>query len=174
MPETSSICDEQVYHDIYITNAEKLRNFLYYKCGDSDHAEDLMHDSFVKLWKKCAEVTFEKVVGFLYAVANNLFLDHVRSQKVSLKFEKSLLPKSDLNDPLFQLRTDEFRLQIETAISDLPDGQREAFLMNRIDKLTFKEIAHQLEISETSVEKRISKALLNLKGKIEELKQRKI
>lgn len=174
MPENASICEEHVYRDIYVSNAEKLRNFLYYKCGDQDQAEDLMHDAFVKLWKKCAEVAFEKVVGFLFTVANNLFLDQVRSKKVSLKFEKSILPKSDPNDPFFQLRTDEFREQLETAISELPDGQREAFLMNRIDKLTFKEIAEQLEISQTSVEKRISKALLNLKGKIEELKQRKI
>ncbi len=173
MPE-NSICDEQVYHEIYVSNAEKLRNFLYYKCGDADQAEDLMHDTFIRLWNKCAEVVFETVVGFLYKVANNLFLDQARSKQVSLKFEKSLLPQTDSTDPFFHLRTEEFREQIEGAISGLPDGQREAFLMNRIDKMTFKEIAQQLEISETAVEKRISKALLNLKEKIAELKQRKI
>ena len=133
-----------------------------------------MHDTFHRLWNKCAEVVYEKVVGFLYRVSNNLFLDHVRSQKVSLKFEKSLLPKTDKSDPFFQLRTEEFREKLEEAISNLPDGQREAFLLNRIDKLTFKEIGEQLDISQTAVEKRIAKALLKLKETIAELKNYKI
>lgn len=174
MSKIISICEEEVYSSIYQAHAEKIRNFLYYKCGDLDKAEDLVQDAFVKLWKKCAEVIYEKVVGFLYTVSGNLFLDQVRSEKVSLKFEKSLLPQTDKNDPQFLLQTEEFRDQIERAISNLPDGQREAFLLNRIDKLTFKEIAQRLEISQTAVEKRISKALANLKERIEELKEYKI
>ncbi|MEL7003728.1 MAG: RNA polymerase sigma factor [Bacteroidota bacterium] len=174
MADQPSICDEQVYSAVYRSNAEKLRNFLYYKCGDMDKAEDLMHDTFHRLWKKCAEIVYDKVVGFLYTVSNNLFLDQVRSQKVSLKFEKSQLPQQNAEDPYFQLRTDEFREKIESAISELPEGQREAFLLNRIDKLTYKEIAERLEISQTAVEKRIAKALLKLKSTIKEFKNYKI
>lgn len=174
MREQVSICEEEVYSGIYRSQAEKLRNHLYYKCGDLEKAEDFVQDTFHRLWMKCAEVIYEKVVGFLYTVSNNLFLDHVRSQKVSLKFEKSLLPKSDKSDPFFQLRTEEFRENLEAAISNLPEGQREAFLLNRIDKLTYKEIAERLEISQTAVEKRISKALAKLKDIITELKDHKI
>ena len=46
--------------------------------------------------------------------------------------------------------------------------------MNRIDKISYVKIAEILEISETAVEKRMSKALLTLKGKIAEFKQYKI
>ena len=66
-------------------------------------------------------------------------------------------------------RTKEFRLKLETVISNLPEKQREAFLMNRIDKLTYKEIALRLEVSETAIEKRISKALIKLNN-ISEIK----
>ncbi|MCP4460475.1 MAG: RNA polymerase sigma factor [Cytophagales bacterium] len=172
--QDQSICEESRYSEIYSQQAEKLRNFLYYKCGDLAKAEDLAQETFLKLWKKCAEVAYESVVGFLYTVAKRLFLDLVRSEKVILKFEKSLLPNMNSEDPLFQLRTEEFREQVEKAISDLPDGQREAFLLNRIDKLTYSEIADKLEISHTAVEKRISKALARLKDDIVELKKRKI
>jgi RNA polymerase sigma-70 factor (ECF subfamily) len=170
MPTTKSICEQEVYSDLYRTHAGQLRNHLYYKCGDMAVAEDLVQESFIRLWNKCKEVVFDTVVGFVYTVANRLFLDKMRSEKVALKFEKSLVTQNNNEDPLYILRTDEFRVKIEGAISELPDGQREAFLLNRIDKLTYKQIAERLEISETAVEKRMTKALVKLKSKIEEFK----
>ena len=58
----------------------------------------------------------------------------------------------------------EFKNELETAINDLPEGQKEVFLMNRIDKLTYKEIAERLGVSQKAVEKRMHKALLKLKN----------
>lgn len=166
---TRSICEEETYNNIYRNEAEKLRNHLYYKCGDFAVAEDFVQEVFLKLWNKCKDVVLETVVGFLYTASNRMFIDKIRSEKVSLKFEKKQLPQINSEDPYFQLRTEEFREKIETAISNLPDGQREAFLLNRIDKLTYKEIAVKLEISTTAVENRMSKALVRLKNTIEEL-----
>lgn len=169
----NSLCDERVFGKLYEEKCESLRNFIYYKCGDIEKAEDLMQEAFVKVWKKCAEVIMSTVSGLLFRIANNLFLDHVREQQVVLKFQKtvSLNQHQDTEDPYFQLRSIEFQNQIEQEISQLPDGQRTAFLMNRIDKMTYKEIAQNLDISETAVEKRISKALAKLKVRIQELKK---
>ncbi|MDT0621557.1 RNA polymerase sigma factor [Croceitalea vernalis] len=163
MEKSPSVCEEQVYNQIYKTHAESLRNYLYYKFGDMQRAEDIVQDSFIKLWSKCSSVIFEKVTGFLYKISRNLMIDNIRSNKVALKFEKSLMPIQDNEDPYFHLRTKEFREKIEETISSLPEKQREAFLMNRIDKLTYKEIALRLEVSETAIEKRIAKALIKLK-----------
>ena len=169
-----SVCQEETYNTLYRQNFEKLRNFVYYKCGDLDEAEDIAQESFIRLWAKCAEVLFEQVSGFIFTVANRLFLDKMRSNKVALKFEKAQLTKSSSEDPFFVLRTDEFRNQIETAISELPEGQREVFLLNRIDKYTFKEIAQMLDVSQTAVEKRMTKALTKLRERIKEFKDFKI
>jgi RNA polymerase sigma factor (sigma-70 family) len=169
-----SVCSEEVYDGIYRIHCQKLRNYLYYKCGDLAVAEDLAQESFVRLWLNCAKVLYEKATGFLYTVANNLFLDQARSKKVSLRFEKNSHSGSDHQDPFFYLRSDEFRNILETTISQLPDAQREAFLLNRIDKYTYKEIASLLKISETAVEKRITKALLRLKERIDEFKSYQI
>lgn len=173
MNESFSVCDEDVYHNLYEKHAESLRNHLYYKFGDLKQCEDVVQEAYIKLWAKCEEVFYEKVSGFLYTVAKNLFIDSIRSKKVALKFEKNHLTIQDDQDPYFHLRTKEFRQQVEAAISSLPEKQREAFLLNRIEKLTFKEIAIKLEISQTAVEKRISKALLKLK-EITELQNRTI
>lgn len=169
-----SICEEKHYSALYIKDAEKLRNYIYYKCGDLDLAEDIAQESFIKLWQKCKDVIFDKASSFLFTIAHRLFIDSTRKDKVVLNFAKSQVPKSNSEDPSFILETNEFKEKIEKHISDLPDGQREVFLLNRIDKLTYKEIAKTLDISETAVEKRMAKALLKLRDQIEEFKTYKI
>lgn len=173
MSKTISVCDEIVYNNLYRNHAESLRNHLYYKFGDLKQAEDTVQEAFIKLWSNCENVIYNKAVGFLYTIAKNLFIDTIRSKKVALKFEKNHLKVNDNEDPYFHLRTKEFKTQLEATISALPEKQREAFLLNRIEKLTFKEIAIKLEISETAVEKRISKALIKLK-ELTELQKRSI
>lgn len=165
-----SVCQEEVYNTLYHEHFQSVRNSVYYKCGDLDQAQDIAQESFIRLWHKCAEVLFEKVTGFVHTVANRLFLDQVRSKKVVLNFEKDQLPQQNTEDPFYILRTEEFREQIEKVISDLPEGQREVFLLNRIDKHTYKEIAEMLGVSQTAVEKRMAKALVKLKDRIEEFK----
>ena len=174
MKNAPSVCEEQVYNQLYRTHAESLRNHLYYKFGDLKQAEDIVQEAFIKLWAKCSTVVYEKASGFLYTIAKNLFIDTIRTKKVSLNFEKNTVQETkDIEDPYFHMRTKEFQSKIEQAISGLPEKQREAFLLNRIEKLTYKEIAEKLEISQTAVEKRISKALLKLK-EITELQNRNI
>ncbi|SEK48464.1 RNA polymerase sigma-70 factor, ECF subfamily [Aquimarina amphilecti] len=173
MDKSFSVCEEKVYNTLYKTHAEKLRNHLYFKFGDLDQAEDIVQESFIKLWAKCSTIIFEKAVGFLYTISKNLYIDSLRAKKVVLKFEKNSMPVMDNEDPYFHLRTKEFRNKIEATISALPEKQREAFLLNRIEKLTFKEIALKLEISQTAVEKRIAKALVKLK-EITELQKHNI
>lgn len=173
MNTPTSVCEEQVYNQLYKTHAESLRNHLYFKFGDLDQAEDVVQEAFMKLWAKCSTVVYEKVAGFLYTISKNLFIDSFRSKKVSLQFEKNVTHTHDLEDPYFHLRTKEFQKKIEDTIAALPEKQREAFLLNRIEKLTFKEIALKLDISQTAVEKRISNALVKLK-QITELQKRPI
>ena len=58
----------------------------------------------------------------------------------------------------------EFDLTIQQAISKLSEGQREVFLLNRIEKKTYNEIAELLEVSVKAVEKRMHKALVKIRA----------
>jgi len=61
---------------------------------------------------------------------------------------------------------EEFLIKLEKTIADLPKIQREVFLLNRIEKKKYKDIAEQLGISVKAVEKRMHGALLVLREKI--------
>ena len=160
---SDNVCQEQVFQSIFMDQAERLRNFLYYKTGNLQQAEDLMQDAFGKLWENCAKVVVEKAKSFLFTVGNNLFLNQVAHQKVVLKFESQGHSQHSNVTPQFLLEEQEFKQRLEMAISALPEGQRVVFLMNRIDKKKYREIAEELGISVKAVEKRMQSALAALR-----------
>ena len=164
-----SVCEENNFQEIYKSYAKPLRNFLYYKCGDLEKSEDLSQEALIKLWENCASVVFEKAKSYLYTIGQRLMINHIRHQKVVLNFVKDKPQSVNQEDPEFSLREKEFGVILEKAISELPDIQRETFLMNRIDKLSYAEIAELLGISVKAVEKRMHNALATLKDKVKEL-----
>ncbi|MEP5614088.1 MAG: RNA polymerase sigma factor [Cyclobacteriaceae bacterium] len=172
MKEVDSVCQEKTYHDLYESYAGRLRNFMYYRCGDLDKAQDLMHEAFVRLWENCTKVLVDKVKSYLFTTAHRLFLNQIEHEKVVLKFERRSDDKNEYESPHFLLEEKEFKGQLEAAISSLPEGQRTVFLLHKIDKIPFQEIADMQEISISAVHKKMYKAMEKLRGSI--LKETKI
>lgn len=158
-----SVCKDEIFEKVFLEHAEGLRNFLYYKCGDLAQAEDFVQESYVRLWDNCAKVTIEKVKSYLFTIGNNLFLNTVKHKKVVLKFQQRQTSTSSNETPEFLMEEKEFQLQLEKAISELTEAQRVVFLMNRIDKKKYREIAEELGISIKAVEKRMHGALQSLR-----------
>ena len=120
-----SVCDEKVFEHIFSTYAETLRNFIYYKCGNTTRADDLVQDAFIKLWNNCAKVPFGKAKSYLYTVINNAFLNEVAHDKVKLKFRQASRSAVNKETPEFVLREKEFQAELERAIGNLSEKQRE-------------------------------------------------
>jgi len=163
---SDSVCKPKVYEKLFNEHANNLRNYLYYKFGNLEAAEDIVQESFIKLWQKCADVVIEKAKSFLYTIATNMFLNEKNHEKVVLKYQK--IPQNDVNNesPEFIMLENEYMLKLQKVLAALPDGQREVFLLNRIDKKKYKEIAVLLNISVKAVEKRMHNALLYVREKI--------
>ena len=160
---SESVCEEKVFNSVFMSHSEYLRNFLYYKSGDLQRSEDLMQDAFCKLWLACAKVPFTKAKSYLFTVANNLFLNQEKHKKVVLKFEKQNTVENNVETPEFLLEEAEFEKRLKEAIASLPEGQREVFLMSRMDGLKYKEIAEILDVSVKAIEKRMHTALTSLR-----------
>ena len=159
-------CDPVNFQDFYYRQADALRNYVYYKSGDSGFADDTVQESFVRLWKNCASVPLSKAKSFLFTTATNLFRDMLKHKKVQLKFVERKNTESKVDDPEFLLEEKEFKEKLDRVINSLPEPQRVAFLLNRIDKLKYREIAELLGVSQKTIEKRIHSALLVLRKEI--------
>lgn len=162
-----SVCDQKNFEEIFNKHSQTLRNYIYYKCGNTQQAEDIVQESYIKLWDNCAKIIFEKSKSFLYTVANNRFFNEVAHKKVILNHQKKTPSLDKTNEtPEFILEEKEFYHKLKKTIADLPEKQRQVFLLSRIDKKKYTEIAEIAGISVKAVEKRMSKALLTLKEKI--------
>ena len=164
--ESTNICNPKVFETIFRTYAKEVKRFVFFKTKDIDAAEDIVQDVFVKLWGNCGEVAFNSVKGFLFTIANNLFLNTVVHQKVVEKHQKEFSKEGISESPEFILLEQEFLVTLENAIGDLPEKQREVFLLSRLESKKYKEISELLGISVKAVEKRMHLALLVLREKI--------
>ena len=154
---------DQIFNSWY----NPIRNFIYYKTGDVQIAEDLAQDTFLKIWERKNDIKPETVKSLLYTIANNLFLNRLEHEKVAFKFVGSLNQNFTSAAPDFELEMKEFDERLQKALADLDEKDRTTFLMNRIDDLTYTQIADILEISVKGVEKRMTKALAFLRKRID-------
>ncbi|WP_299551755.1 RNA polymerase sigma-70 factor [Seonamhaeicola sp.] len=169
-PKPDSICQNYIFEKVFKDYSKMIRNFIYSKCGNLDLAEDLTQDAFVKLWNNCSKVSLETVKGYLFTLAKNSFLNEVKHQKVVLKYQNTKNSAQNNEDPEFVLRKKEFQNELNRAINNLSEKQREVFLLNRIDKKKYSEIAELLGLSVKAVEKRMHAALVSLRKDVKNYK----
>ena len=174
MPEPiyKDIYDKIRFSKLYEKYAQSLSNILLYKYGELLNPSDKVQEAYIKLWENCAKIKPEAVKSFLYTTANNMMLNEVKHQKVVLKYQQ-VKPKDYTNEsPEFILRKKEFLKRFERVLSQLKEEERAAFLLNKVDGKTHKEVAEILGITKKVAEHRIYAALNKLKNELEELNRK--
>lgn len=161
--------DQEAFQKLFEEYYDSIKNYLFYKCGNIEQAEDLTQEAFVIIWDRRHSLKPEKAKSFLYTIATNLFLNQVKHQKVVQKYQRQPFSSTSYETPQFLMEESEFQQQLEAAILRLPEKARIVFLMNRIDKLTYREIAERLNLSEKTIEKRMTKALKELRKVTEKI-----
>ena len=150
--------DKEWYKKVFDDHYDYIRNYLYYLSGNMQLSEDLVQDVFLKLWEQSEKVKKETVQSLLFTIARNLYFKSHRRKMLDLQFFSFLDDNSKEQSPEYQLELKEFDQKLQKAISGLPDKSRTAFLMNRIDELSYAQIADRLNVSVKAIEKNISKA----------------
>jgi RNA polymerase sigma-70 factor (family 1) len=148
---------------IYDTHFDDLRRYLIYRSGDQDLSGDIAQNVFMKVWTKKIELASGNIKSLLFKMATDEFISHIRRKKVERAYSDSidlrLVQESDNGDDELKDKKEQFK----KALNQLPEKQRTALLMNKMQGLTYEEIAESLNLSEKAIEKRISQALGTLK-----------
>ena len=165
--EKKSICEEQHFRTLFNAHAETIRNFIYYRCKNLQQAEDITQDAFIKLWKNCKKVVFGKAKSYVMKVAQNTYYKQAAQEKEVLRYNSSRTGIPALAEsPEFLMEEKEFLKKLQTCISNLPEKEREVFLLSRKDKKTYREIAEIIGITQKAVERRMHLALLKLREQL--------
>lgn len=153
---------------------EKYSSGLYSIClryaDDQDEAKDILQESFVKIFKKLDTYVSEKgTLGtWLKSVVRNQCIDVCRKKKFSFNIPVDQLAEEISCDDEESLNTI-IELSYEdliTTISELPVGYRMVFNLYVMDEKSHKEIAAELNISESTSKTQLMKAKLLLQKKL--------
>lgn len=156
-PQAQWFSDEVHAHD------STLRSYLRGAFPAVRDVDDVVQESYLRVWKAAASQRIRSARAFLFTVARHLALDHVRNGRVSpiesvghLAALPVVEDKSDLIDDVG--RRERLDLLAE-AISELPARCREVFILYKIHGLARKEAAARLGLSEKTVEVHTARAM---------------
>ena len=148
-----------------------LVRFLQRRTRSADDAEDLAQESFTRLMRYRGHAP-DSWAGLLYRIAVNALHDRGRrsvsrfdAQHVSLDDAAGELPNEE---PSHEQRTatEQELVALQRALLRLPDRCREVYLLNRIEGMSYTEIAEHCGISVKAVEKHVSRALRLLRERL--------
>lgn len=135
--------------------------------------EDVVQEVFVRIWEKRQDIISSDTIRFyLFAAVRNNCLTYLQKEKkaaiVELNdYDAAEEPTTFLHEA--NPETD-YKAQLADAMEKLPPKCREVFLLSRMSKQSYKEIADTLDISVKTVENQIGKALKILRAFVKEKK----
>jgi RNA polymerase sigma factor (sigma-70 family) len=128
-------------------------------------AADLAQESFIIFFREAQKQTIDHPRGFLFRIAKNLAYDHIKHRKVTENYlqtkEQSLPPPSEFPSAEKLASINERLSAVTRILDELPLRTREIFILNRVYGMTYAETAKELGISDSAVEKHMTKALLH-------------
>lgn len=136
--------------------------------GESESAEDLVHDLYIHIWEDSHLLETENIKAYLFTSIRHRCLNYLAHLKIRNEYQEKIMQQGDLTGMLTweYYIEEEMRQHIETAINHLPPQARKIFLMNRFDHKTAAAIAIELDLSPRTVEKHLEVALKNLKKEL--------
>ncbi len=147
---------------LYIDHHAWLLGWLRRRLHHGDSAADLAQDTFVHILGKPERLQeLRQPRAWLSTVAHGLLVDRVRRQRVERAYLEAIahLPEAEVPSPESQLILLETLARVDALLDGLRPKVRMAFLLSRLEGLSYKEIAVRLAVSLGSVEKYMASAI---------------
>jgi RNA polymerase sigma factor (sigma-70 family) len=166
--------------EIVKADNEKLKRFINFRVRAKEDAEDILQDVYYQLADSIDEIrSLDAVTSWLYRVAKNKITDFFKKKKPVPESKLNITGDNGLTlEDLFKeygaTPEDEFMRQeimdaIEEGLGIVPEEQREAFVMNEIDGLSFKEISEKTGIPVNTLISRKRYTILFLRDYLKEI-----
>ena len=148
---------------LYLAHGEELKMFLNRRVRCPHTVADLLQETFLRLAQQPPDTGEEIPRSYLFKTAKNLAIDHYRKQvrRDTIPTSHEVLASTPDEAPNTLQRTeDRERLEdLFRTMSELPLRTQQIFRLNRIDGMTYVEVAHRLGISESTVQKHLARAV---------------
>ncbi len=149
----------------YDEHADAIFRHCYFRTFNRELGKDLLQETFLKVWEYMQKgQQIDNMRAFLYRIANNLIIDHVRKHKeMSLEaLQEAGFDPTGENENSVTANLEEQR--ILSVIGELSPENKELIIMRFIDGLKPQEIGELLGLAPNTVSVKIHRALKDLKS----------
>ncbi len=166
--------DERAFGILVERFQDRLLNFVGRIVIDRETAEELIQETFLRVFSRKASYTPDYAVStWIYTIALNLARSELRKRKlrryISLDFIKDEID-AELPDKI-DLRAESLLPIIEQAIAKLPEDYKTAFILCDIQRLPYQQIAEVMRVPVGTVKSRINRARSMLRDKLKPYKE---
>ncbi len=166
--------DEQAFKRLVDEWQDMVYNTAVSIVQNEDDADDITQDVFIQVYQSVSSFKGEsKFSTWLYRIAISKSLDHVKKKKRKKRFgfvqslfgtaqEEEIHPE-EFNHPGVLMENRERAAELFKAMEQLPDNQRIAFTLHKLEAQKHQDIAAIMNISLTAVESLIARAKGNLR-----------
>ena len=157
--------DRSQYNQCVEQYADRLFRFAFSSLRNREQAEDVVQESFARVWEKVDTVDYAKAKSYLFTTAHHAMVDEIRLQQPLTSIEDYSLnelksrsiPYPDVNDILHK------------ALGSLPEAQRNALLLRDYEGYSYQEIGDITGMTEAQVKVNIFRARTALKNKLKSI-----
>lgn len=159
--------DPQAARQIVDHYGDPLLGFAFRMTSDRALAEDIVQETFLRLWKHAARWQPKAPLkAWLYRVAYNLAIDHFRAPTTVPEAAAATVPDAQPG-PAAQAQADIIAAQVAAELARLPDRQRAALTLVYYQELSNIEAAAAMSISVEALESLLARARRTLRGRLD-------
>lgn len=155
--------DMLAFDQVYELYSHKLFSFVFKILKNEAEVDDIVQEVFVKIWESRNKLEDYKLLNsYIFTIAYNNSIDLIRKRISNNKYLEHLKNYASINftpSSISQIEFNELKNHVEKLIANLPDRQKQVYLLHREEGFTYPEIAKQLGISKNTVENHMTKAL---------------
>ncbi len=151
---------ERDYNECVSAYADNVYRFIYKNLKHQEDAQDVVQTAFEKLWVNKANVDVLKSKSYLFAIAYNQMIDHLR--KVKRMNYKDEIPEHALGAE--KQKSNDLKKTLELALATLPDMQRNLVMLKDYEGYSYDEIAEIMNLNTTQVKVYLHRARMVLRN----------
>ena len=155
--------DQLAYRQLFIQFYAKLSRFVMGFTRSKELTDEIVSDVFINVWRRRKNLEeVQNLKLYLYVSAKNItfnYLKKLHRENLTDLDMVEIEPHDPFADPGAALITREMNQKLKAAVNDLPPRCKLIFMLVKEDGLTYKQTAHLLGISESTVENQIAIAL---------------
>jgi RNA polymerase sigma factor (sigma-70 family) len=155
----------QEYNKSVAEYSDSVYRFIRGSLRDDERANDIVQDSYERLWRNVAEIEYTVAKSWLFSTSYHLMIDVIRREKRMTKLEE--VDEKEIN---YDSQYTDLNEILHKALDNLPEQQKSSILLRDYEGYSYKEIGEITGLNEAQVKISIYRgrvALKNFIGKIE-------